>query len=266
VRWLRTALLHLVPVTGAIADNRRLIEAGVRGAAARGAHYVLTPELALCGYEFDAVIGTAWIEPQPDAWMVAFCGLVKALRVTVFLSHPERDTVTGRLHNSVFAIAPDGRIGGRHRKIHVLTGGAEGWSTGGTDHVAPVECDGLTVGMLVCADAFPPAPAQTLKAKGAQLLISAAAWGPGLHEPNGEWEARSLETGLPLIVCNRGGRDRTLDFTGAESIVAIAGHRVLSARPDRSVILTCDWDQEPLTLLSSEWEVSEISVEDARTV
>jgi N-carbamoylputrescine amidase len=65
VRRLRTALLHLDPVTGAIADNRRLIEAGVRSAAARGAQYVLTPELAVCGYEFGAVIGTAWIEPQP---------------------------------------------------------------------------------------------------------------------------------------------------------------------------------------------------------
>jgi N-carbamoylputrescine amidase len=257
VSRLRTALLHLAPVTGAIADNRRLIEAGVRSAAARGAHHVLTPELAVCGYEFNAVIGTAWIEPQPDAWMTAFCELVTTLRVTVFLSHPERDAATGRLHNSLFAIGPDGRIAGRHRKIHVLSG-AEGWSTG-ADGIAPVECHGLTIGLLVCADAYPAAPARTLKAKGARLLISAAAWGPGLHEPNGEWEARSLETGLPLIVCNRTGRDRSLDFTGAESIVAIAGHRVLSARPDRSVILTCDWERETLTLLSTEWEVSEIT-------
>jgi len=257
VRRLRTALLHLVPVTGAVAANRRLIEAGVRSAAARGADYVLTPELAVCGYEFDAAIGTAWIEPQPDAWMSRFCELVRALGVTVFLSHPERDPATGRLHNSVFAIGPDGRIAGRHRKIHVLTG-AEGWSTGGGD-IAPVECDGLAVGLLVCADAFPPAPARALKARGARLLISAAAWGPGLHEPNGEWEARSLDTGLPLIVCNRGGRDRTLDFTGAESIVAIAGRRVLSARPDRSAVLTCDWDRGGLTLLSAEWDASEIT-------
>ena len=65
--------------------------------------------------------------------------------------------------------------------------------------------------------------------------------------------------GPPVIVCNRGGRDRTLDFTGAESIVAIAGRRVLSARPDRSAVLTCDWDRAGLTLLSREWDVSEIA-------
>ena len=131
------------------------------------------------------------IEPQPDAWMRAFCDLVRSLQVTVFLSHPERDPATGRLHNSVFAIGGDGCIAGRHRKIHVLTG-AEGWSTGAAD-TAPVACDGLTIGLLVCADAFPPAPAQALKAQGAQLLISAAAWGPGLHEPNGEWRPAPLK-------------------------------------------------------------------------
>ena len=38
--------------------------------------------------------------------------------------------------------------------------------------------------------------------------------------PNGEWERCSRETGLPLLVCNRTGIDRTLRFTAAESLVA----------------------------------------------
>ena len=214
--------------------------------------------MAVCGYEFDAVIGTAWIEPQPDAWMAGFCRVVAALGVTVFLSHPERDRATGRLHNSVFVIGPEGRIIGRHRKIHALSGGAEEWSSSGSE-LEPVECEGLRVGVLVCADAFPPAPANTLKAKGARLLVSPAAWGPGPHEPNGEWEARSLETGLPLIVCNRAGRDRRLSFVGAESVVVIGGQRVLVAHPDGSVILSCDWDRETLALVSRKWEVAEVN-------
>ena len=61
------------------------------------------------------------------------------------------------------------------------------------------------VGLLICADAYTPAIATTLKAQGAQMLVSAAAWGPGLHGPNGEWERCSRETGLPLLVCNRTG-------------------------------------------------------------
>ncbi len=119
---LRLSLLHLAPMTGAVAANRRLIEQGVRLAAAQGADWVLTPELAVCGYEFREVIGTAWIRPQPDAWMVTFCELVKTLGVTVFLSHPERDSPSSKLYNSVFVISPHGETAARHRKIHCSTG------------------------------------------------------------------------------------------------------------------------------------------------
>jgi predicted amidohydrolase len=254
---LRLALLHLAPVTGAVADNRRLIERGVSLAAAEGADWILTPELVVSGYEFREVIGTAWIHTQPDPWMAAFCELVKALGVTVFLSHPERDATRGKLHNSVFAIGPDGEIVGRHRKIHVLNG-SEGWSSAGQE-IAPIVCGGLRVGVLVCADAFTPALAGTLKAGGARILLSPAAWGPGPYEPNGEWEERSLETGLPLVVCNRTGRDRTLSFMGAESVVALGGRRVLARHSEHSVVLTCDWDRETMALLSPDYRVRRIA-------
>jgi hypothetical protein len=62
------------------------------------------------------------------------------------------------------------------------------------------------VGMLICADAYTSEIARNLQAQGAQLLVSAAAWAPGHHGPNGEWERCTHDTGLPLIVCNR---DRT---------------------------------------------------------
>lgn len=254
---LRLSLLHLAPVTGAVADNRRLIEQGVRLAATEGADWILTPELVVCGYEFSGVIGTAWIQPQPDPWMATFCQLVKALGVTVFLSHPERDSSSGKLHNSIFVIGPHGEIVGRHRKIHVLNG-SEGWSSAGQE-IRPIACDRLQVGILVCADAFTPAIAGVLKAGGAQILVSSAAWGPGLHEPKGEWEERSLETKLPLIVCNRTGHDRTLSFTGAQSVVVKGGRRVLARSSERSVVLTCDWDPDTMELLSSDYSTTMVS-------
>ncbi|MGH7319084.1 MAG: carbon-nitrogen hydrolase family protein [Candidatus Rokuibacteriota bacterium] len=251
---LRLSLLHLAPVTGAVAENRRLIEQGVKLAAAEGADWILTPELVVCGYEFGEVIGTVWIQPQPDPWMTTFCELVKTLGVTVFLSHPERDSSSGKLHNSVFVIDPHGQIIGRHRKIHVLNG-SEGWSSAGHE-IAPIVCGGLGVGVLVCADAFTPALAGTLKAGGAQILVSSAAWGPGLHEPKGEWEERSRETGLPLVVCNRTGRDRTLSFTGAQSVVVKGGRRVLARSSERSAVLTCDWDPQTMELLSRDYSMT----------
>lgn len=242
---LRIAFLHLAPIPGDLLSNRRLVERAVVTAAGQQADWILTPELCVTGYDFASQIGTDWIQPQPDPWMTALCRLVARLRVTVFLSHPERDPRTDRLHNSLFVIGPDGAILGKHRKIHVLRVGAESWSRRG-DRVSPVSLPAprMAVGLLICADAFDPAIAQRLKAGGAQLLVSAAAWAPGLHGPEGEWERCSHVTGLPLLVCNRTGMDRKLNFTGAESVVAKEGRRLLSFQRERSAMILVQWDLE----------------------
>lgn len=234
----KIALLHLRVVPGNIQRNRSVIVEGVKYAARTGAQWIVTPELAVCGLQFPQVIGTDWIQPQPDPWMERFSDLVRDLKRTVFLSCPERE---GRnFYNSVFVIDPAGQIVGKHRKINVKSDSLS-WSTPG-ESVAPVACDGIKVGILICSDAYTRNLTDTLNAGGAQMFISPASWGPGIHGPNGEWEARTKETGLPLIVCNRTGTERTLDFLSAPSLAAKNGKRWLCHTSDRSAVLTFDWN------------------------
>ena len=249
---MRIALLHIAPVTGDLEHNRQLVERGVAAAASTGAQWAVTPELCIPGYLFLKSIGTGWIQPQPDQWMTQFCQTVRQHRITVFLSHPERDPASGRMYNTVFIINPDGEIIGRHRKIKTL-GGAEAWSTPGWK-IAPYDCDGTQAGVLICADAYRNDVAEVLASKGAQILISSVSWGPGHCGPDGEWEARSAETGLPIIVCNRTGQEPgELDYRQAESIVAQNGQRLLQATSPQSAALTFDWDMESMTLLSNDF-------------
>src|SRR5215510_7215378 len=93
----KIALLHLSTAPGAIQQNQYLIVEGIKAAAALGAQWIITPELAVSGLQFPQVVGTDWIQPQPDSWMERFCQLVKALKRTVFISCPERDAK--RLYN-----------------------------------------------------------------------------------------------------------------------------------------------------------------------
>ena len=249
---LRISLLHLAPVLGDIDHNRRLVELAVEAAADEGADWAITPELCICGYLFVDKIGTDWIQPQPDPWMDQFRAQVKQKSMTVFLSHPDRDPRTGNLYNTVFVIDPTGEIIGQHSKVKTLRG-PEGWSTPGTQ-CEPVACDGLQVGILVCADSYKNDIPQLLQEKGAQLLVSPASWSPGGCGPDGEWEQRTLDTGLPIMVCNRSGMEsKDLDFRCAESIVARDGKRLLSATSDRSVVLTFDWDLDTMTALSQDF-------------
>ncbi len=249
MKRIRVSLLHLAPKTSEIAHNRRLVERATRVAAQAGADWVVTPELCIPGYMFLKQIGTDWILPQPDPWMRQYCDLVRELKLTVFLSHPERDAESGQMFNTIFVIDSDGSIIGKHSKVKALRG-AEGWSTAGKT-IEPVDCDGTRVGILVCADAYKNEVAQVLKEKGAEIYVSPVSWGPGQCAPDGEWEQRSLDNGVPIIVCNRSGvEDEELDYRKAESVVARDGERLLEATSESSVILTFDWDLETMTCLS----------------
>lgn len=253
---LRIAFLHLAPRFDDLAYNRHLVERAVTTAAGLGAQWVLTPELCICGYTFADQLGTDWIAPQPDTWMKEFCQLTAQLYVTVFLSHPERDRQTTKLYNSVFVISAQGTILGTHRKINTLRVGSEAWSSPG-DQASPILLSPTQrVGVLICADAYSPEIAKSLRAQGAQLLVSSAAWAPGLHGPNGEWERCTRDTGLPLFVCNRTGPDYTLDFTNAESVVVKDGRCLLSLRAERSAIFTMDWNLQTQSLVTAEYRTT----------
>lgn len=246
----RIALLHLATVPGAIRQNRYVIEEGVKHAASVGARWIVSPELAVCGLQFVPFVGTDWIEPQPDGWMQRFCRLVRNVGRTVFISCPERDGK--QLYNSVFVINSRGEVAGKHRKINVASD-SRSWSSPG-DVVAPITCDGVKVGLPICSDMYTRNITDALKAKGAQMFVSPASWGPGIHGPNGEWEQRTRETELPLIVCNRTGAEKTLDFWKAPSLVVRNGEWLLSHTSDRSAVLIFDWNFRSMTPVSSVYQ------------
>lgn len=232
------ALLHLEIMPGAVEHNRFVIVEAIKQAALGGADWIVTPELAVCGLQFPRLIGMDWIEPQPDRWMQQLCGLMKDLKRTLFMACPEQDG--RRFYNSVFVIDSRGEIAGKHRKINVASDSLS-WSSPG-DEVAPIECDGINVGVLVCSDAYTTNIARALKFHGAQMLVAPTSWGPGIHGPQGEWEERTRETGLPLIVANRTGAERSLDFWKAPSLVVKNGERLLSHTSNQSAILMCEWN------------------------
>jgi 5-aminopentanamidase len=238
---LNVALLHLAPRAGDLAFNRLLIEGAIVKAAARGSDWVITPELSVCGYTFEPLIGTDWIAVQPDPWMARIGKLAAQLGLVIFLSVPERDANSNLLYNATFVIDHHGTICGKHRKVNALRIGSEAWSTPGTE-VTPIAVGGLSVGVMICADAYSPSTAKKLHANGARILVSPAAWPPGEHGPNGEWELSTADTGLPLFVCNRTGKDAILDFSHGESVLACGGTRLISAASETSAVLSFTWN------------------------
>lgn len=243
------ALLHLAPRPGDIEHNKRMVEAAVRRASAEGARFVVTPELVVSGYGFRDMIGTDWIGRGQMA-LFAWAGeLARQASVFLLLGTPEAD---GRLFNSQILFSPDGARIGHHRKIMVLKVGSESWSTAG-DRSTVVSVDGVgRVGLFVCADMYSERLVAETATQQVDLLVSSAAWAPGEHGPNGEWERASLATARPVLVCNRTGTD-AMDFRGSRSVAAIGGQITSSHSSPDSAIVLVEWI--PQARQVSNWRV-----------
>ena len=254
MRKIKVALLHLLPIAGDIQYNQDLIERAVKLAADKNIDWIITPELAVSGLQFSRKMGTDWISVQPDKWMIHFCALVKSIKANVFLGCPEKSE-DGELYNSVFVINRDGKLIAKQSKISTIS---DGWCRSGTS-IETIDMEGVKVGIMICADAYTDKMASTLFAKGAEMIIAPSSWGPGLHGPNGEWEQRSIDTGLPVFVCNRTGEDETITFWEAESMIIKNGKRLLSHKSVQSAILTFEWNVENMDLISSDFQVEYIT-------
>lgn len=238
---IRIALIHLDARPGEVALNRSRIEAAISAAVARKADWIMTPELAETGYGFVKKIGTDWIENFPDDWVRKLSVIARNNGVALFIGLAEKDGVTGKLYNSVVVIGRDGVIQGTYRK-HRVNGPAEKWATPGQENNLFI-VDGIPVGMLICADSYKTDVASRHKLQGARILLSPANWPQlGHMGPSGYWEARTKETGLPLIVNNRTGKEPDLDFSSGESTLVVAGRRVVNFSSKDTDIFYLDWD------------------------
>lgn len=183
----------------------------------------------------------AWIQTDLPAILERFCRLAAELRTALVLGSPIFDAQTGKFHNAAILMDEYGQVLGVHHKVLVLPGSVEGWAAPGSE-ASPVTWRGHKIGLMVCADAYSERLGAELAGQGAQVFVSLAAWAPGEHAPSGEWEQRSKETGLPVLVCNRTGRGATLNFEGSSSVVVVDGRRVAEYTGKSPAILTMDFD------------------------
>lgn len=253
---MRVALLHLDLSGGPEERNLALLKQAVTMAAEKGADWVITPETAVQGYFFTQKGRTVQIPVQPAPILQSLRHTAVVYGLTVFLCCAERDEMSGLCYNSCLVIGSDGEIIGRHRKIHSQGVGAEGWATKGT-LLEPIFCKEMTVGLLVCADAYYEKNARALKAKQAQVIIVPAAWPPGEcgGPPANAWERCSRASGLPLWVCNQTGNQETMDMSEAQSAVVVDGKVKFVYSGLEQAILLFDWDIDGQQLLSSEFTV-----------
>ena len=252
---MKIALCHLEVSCGPQEKNLEKIERAVKIAGEHGARLVATPETAVQGYYFHRIDETRQLEVQPANYLDSLCKTVKEQNLYLLLGCGEYVEETGLHHNSCFVFAPDGSLQSRHRKIYGEKLGSEKWASPG-DRMSTTNCDGINVGVLVCADSWFDERPLALKEQGADILIDIAAWPetPETGNPLPSWKKVTKITGLPFVLCNQTGKTKWMDMSIGESVV-IQDEVVKCIYSGEEAVLFFEFDTNSKKIISEKFEV-----------
>ncbi|WP_119069221.1 carbon-nitrogen hydrolase family protein [Rubrobacter indicoceani] len=223
------ASLNLSPVPGDVEANLSLAEGAIRSAKLQNPElgWVVLPELFTCAYT-DLGGAHEYAEDASAGMSVwRFSSLAHELDLHIAYGFPER-LPDGSVANSANLVGPDapGPLL-TYRKINLVETTPEHLTfTPGFD-VPVVESGGLRVAIVVCWDLGHPETVREAVAKGANLILSPAAW----REPWGlQYElssaARALDNGVYLATANQLGPYPEADFATPGGVFAPNGVRL----------------------------------------
>ena len=238
----KAAIAQINATVGDLAGNARKLAASARLAWQQGAHLVLAPELALCGYPpEDLLLRPAFMHANAATLLSLAQQLADCSGLHLIVGHPHQFGERGDVRSKSVAVQQ------RFNAASVLTGGRvlatyckrelpnyqvfdeRRYFASGRDAGLPplvVDVDGVRVGVLICEDAWFDEPARAACAAGAQLLCVLNA-SPFHLDKAGERESRMAEraraVARPLLYSHLvGGQDEVV-FDGASFAVDASG-------------------------------------------
>jgi NAD+ synthase (glutamine-hydrolysing) len=240
---LKVSVAQFNFVVGDMVGNARKIIAAAHKAHASGAQLLLTPELAISGYAAeDLYLRPAFIAACDDA-LKTVCAETAALDgLTILVGHParhakgtakrEKSVSVSALFNAA-SVVVGGQVTQTYAKRHLPNYQVfderryfEPGDQACTVDVNDANGKPVRVGILICEDAWFDAPADDLKAAGAELLavINASPFHTG---KGGEREAtmreRVLAVGLPMVYAHMVGGQDEIVFEGRSFVLGADG-------------------------------------------
>lgn len=228
-----SAQLNLV--VGDLSGNAQKIIAAASQAFAAGAHVLLTPELAICGYAAeDLFLRPAFQAACDEAVRAVVQASVDWPGLVVVLGHPQANAGAGLPHNAA-SVLRNGQIEQTYAKQMLPNDSVfdEQRYFAPGNQPCVFELQGVRVGLLLCEDAWWPEPARMTAAAGAQVLavLNASPFHAGKPaEREQVLRQRAQEVQLPVLYAHMVGGQDELVFDGHSFALnadgAVAGRAV----------------------------------------
>lgn len=245
---MRIALVQQAAGPDHAANLSRALVA-IEAAAARGAELIAFAELAFEPfYPREPARGDPahLAEPVPGPTTDALAEAAKRLGVVIVANLFER--AGDGCYDTSPVIDADGTLLGRTRMVHITE--FEGFHE--QSYYAPGDTGVLVystragrIGVAICYDRHFPEVMRALALGGADLVIVPQAgtvgeWPEGLYEA--EMRVAAFQNGYFVALCNRVGREGTLDFGGESFVCGPDGVVVARAAASRDEVLVTDRD------------------------
>jgi predicted amidohydrolase len=225
---MKIGLAQIDCAVGNVKANCRRMSGSANQAAGQGCDLVVFPELADVGGDMDAMLACA--TPWGEGACAEMQGIARGAGVALIvgLSEKEGDTV----YNALAVIDAGGALVGKYRKCHLFSGEPvfEHRRIRSGDAATVVELGGIQIGLSLCYDTRFPEFARVLALRGAQVIVTPAAWPfPRLDHWRLLTTCRAIENQLWVAAVNRVGTDGPLTFCGASRLIDPWGTAVAGA-------------------------------------
>lgn len=247
MKELKITLIQMNCKKGLISENLKRIEEYIRFTRAEGARLIVFPEMSITGYinpdKYPSTVLS--LESEPVRRIIELSGQYGAAVVAGFVEK----NLSGKPFITQIA-ATDGRLQAVYRKIHVAED-ETAWFDSGEKPISFI-CDGIRIGLAVCADIHHESLFAEYASEGAKLIIESAA--PGLYgeQATRDWQSGydwwqgvcrsklgsyAKKYGVAIAVSTQAGRTEDEDFPGGGYLFAADGECIKE---------TADWGEGAL--------------------
>jgi 5-aminopentanamidase len=242
------ACCQTVPQVGDPDGSAAHARAALRAAVEAGAGIVVLPELANSGYGFSSVEEARAAAVPADSALLDGWAQEAARGDAVVVGGFCELGEDGRLFNSSAVVDGDGVVA-VYRKLHLWNDEAS-WFTPGSAPAPVVVTRRGRIGMGVCYDIEFPELTRGHGVAGADLIVLPTNW-PRETQPRAEPMVQQLArttaylSRVFVVVCDRGGSERGLDFQGGSVIAAPDGTALAAATAGataETLFAECDLD------------------------
>lgn len=226
MKYVVSAAIQMSPTVGDVKSNIEKATELTLEAARKHARIIVLPELCTSGHTLRSHDEAMLCAQRVNGVQTQiFSKIAKSFNAYIAFGYVERRG--DALFNSQCLVANDGDIVANYAKYN-LWGSDFMWATPGVDFPPIVKTKLCSIGLLVCRDIINhqrqssddyDAQLRFYRPNSVDVVALSSNWGDGFGFPDVTWMEFVESVKCNLIVSNRHGDDRDMDFKGASAVI-----------------------------------------------